>query len=363
MVSSRNYFFDVLRILSVVMVIISHYSYMFDTSTVLTFPRTYLTAGIGRLGVSFFFMISGALAYLSLTKYDMREFYRRRLFSVLVPYNIVYFFMGVLLLILSTVFLYPANPLADIGQGHRSVFAIFPSMLGFDHYLRGVYGINTAVLTGEWFIGCILLMYAVTPFIYRAMVRYPVWTMLAAIAVSVVTYDKGMTNPYWSAQVRISDFTFGMLLIHHKAWFSRYRYPLAVAGLVLIAAGTIWATQHQVSVRSILFPLKPMELVFAVAFLSLLLVVYPLIHPLFKHDTVRSVMMSLASRAYIIMLLQHVVIIFISVNIDMSTLNATSAIMWFVIALLATERLSALVKPLAVKCEKSLLEWRIFSKQ
>lgn len=64
----RNHFFDILRVVSVLFVITSHYSYMFDTSTVLTFPREYLTAGIGRLGVSFFFMISGALAYLSLSR-------------------------------------------------------------------------------------------------------------------------------------------------------------------------------------------------------------------------------------------------------------------------------------------------------
>ncbi|MDA6076377.1 acyltransferase family protein [Edwardsiella anguillarum] len=81
-------------------VITSHYSYMFDTSTVLTFPREYLTAGIGRLGVSFFFMISGALAYLSLRKYAAHEYYLRRVYSVLIPYNIAYFGMALLLLAL-----------------------------------------------------------------------------------------------------------------------------------------------------------------------------------------------------------------------------------------------------------------------
>ena len=360
MVSSRNYFFDVLRILSVLMVITSHYSYMFDTSTVLTFPREYLTSGIGRLGVSFFFMISGALSYLSLNKYNAREFYRRRILSVLVPYNVVYFFMGGLLLLLSLFFLYPGNPLSDIYHGHRSVLAIFPSLLGFDHYLRGVYGIDTAVLTGEWFIGCIILLYILAPLLYQAMVRYPLLTILAVLALSAVTYDKSITNPYWSAQVRISDFTFGMLLLHAKTWFSRYRYPLAAAGLALIVAGVFWAHAHQVSVRSVLFPLHPVAIVFAVAFLSLLLAVYPLINPLFNHAKVNNVMMSLASRAYIIMLLQHVVIIFISTNIDMSVLNPAQAFLWYGITLLACERLSAAIKPLAVKCEKSLLSWRCF---
>jgi|GEM_PF-1589748 len=355
MVSSRNYFFDILRILSVLLVITSHYSYMFDTSPLLTFPRDYLTGGIGRLGVSFFFMISGALSYLALSKYDIREFYRRRIFSVLVPYNIVYFFMGFLLLLLGGIFLYPDNPLTDIYNGNRSFLSILPSILGFDHYLHGVYEINTAYLTGEWFIGCIILLYAFSPFIFQAIVRYPIWTMLAALALSLATYDKNITNPYWSAQVRVSDFTFGMLLIHYKAWFTRYRYPMAAAGLILILAGTIWAGMHQLPVREVLFPLHPVAILFAVAFLTILLAVYPFIHPLFNHGHTRAIMMSLASRAYIIMLLQHVVIIFISTNIDMSSLNSAEAVMWYGVALLGSERLSSLIKPLAVRCEQMLL--------
>ncbi len=52
--STRNTFFDFLRLAAVLMVITSHYAYMFDTSALITFPREYLTGGIGRLGVSFF---------------------------------------------------------------------------------------------------------------------------------------------------------------------------------------------------------------------------------------------------------------------------------------------------------------------
>ncbi|MEG2828578.1 MAG: acyltransferase, partial [Edwardsiella sp. (in: enterobacteria)] len=260
----RNHFFDILRVVSVLFVITSHYSYMFDSSTVLTFPREYLTAGIGRLGVSFFFMISGALAYLSLRKYAAPEYYLRRVYSVLIPYNIAYFGMALLLLALGVFFTYPGNPLVEVGpNGTRSVLDMLPSVLGFDHYLHGVYEIKTVYFTGEWFIGCIILLYVISPLIYRAIVRYPMWTMLATVAITLMAYDTRVTNPYWSAQVRISDFTFGMLFIHLQAQFTRYVRPLALIGALLIVAGVSWAHISHQPVREVLFPLAPVSLLFA----------------------------------------------------------------------------------------------------
>ncbi|WP_370560431.1 acyltransferase family protein [Edwardsiella tarda] len=352
----RNHFFDILRVVSVLFVITSHYSYMFDTSSVLTFPREYLTAGIGRLGVSFFFMISGALAYLSLRKYAAGEYYLRRVYSVLIPYNIAYFGMALLLLALSAFFIYPNNPLAEVGpSGSRSVLDMLPSVLGFDHYLHGVYEIKTVYFTGEWFIGCIILLYAISPLIYRAMVRYPMWTMLATVAITLAAYDTRVTNPYWSAQVRISDFTFGMLFIHLQIQFTRYARPLALLGGLLITAGVAWAHLSHQTVREVLFPLAPVSLLFAVAFFFIVQALYQLLHPWLSRPQVSQVLLSLASRAYIIMLLQHVVVIFLSANLDMSVLNATQAIALYLIVLVAIERLSVLFKPLAVKTECLLM--------
>ena len=355
MQTTRNYFFDILRILAVLLVVTSHYSYMFDTSTVLTFPREYLTGGLGRLGVSFFFMISGALAYLSLRKYSVQEYYLKRVYSILLPYNIAYFSMAILFLILSVFFLYPGNPLADVLAGKRAFHSLLPSVLGFDHYLHGVYDINTAYFTGEWFIGCIILLYAVSPVIYWAIVRFPVCTMLAAVVVTLLAYDKSIVNPYWSAQVRVSDFTFGMLFIHFQPWFTRYRLQAASVSLLLVVTGVIVAHIDQLPVREVLFPLKPSSLLFAAAFLFILLAGYPLIHPLFNLDRFRQGLSSLASRAYIIMLLQHVVVIFVSANIDMSVLNATQAVMLYFGILICIERLSSFMKPLSVKCEQVLI--------
>lgn len=352
MLSTRNTFLDFLRLTAVLLVITSHYAYMFDVSTLITFPREYLTSGIGRLGVSLFFMISGALAYVSLTRYSLLEYYARRACSVLIPYNMVYFTAALILLVLGLYFRYPGSPLEQLMNGEKNVIAFFPTLVGIDHYLHGIWGVETAYLTGEWFIGCIILHYAIAPLVFRIMQLAPLLTMSATLAVSIVCYDKTLVNPYWSAQVRISDFAFGMLFMHFLPWFCKWRGLLAVMGLAVITCGCVMAGLSQKTIREVLFPLAPRSLIFSVPFLFILHASYPVINPLLTRHRVKSNVSGLASRAYIIMLLQHVVIIFISANINMAELNAAQATLFWVLALVTTERISAALKNGIAKAEK-----------
>ncbi|QLA06274.1 acyltransferase family protein [Enterobacter ludwigii] len=301
---------------------------MFDSSTRITFPREYLTGGVGRLGVSLFFMISGALEYISLKRYNLREYYVKRACSVLIPYNIVYFITGLTLLLLGVYFRYPQNPLEHDLMGERGILSLIPSFIGIDHYLHGIWGIRTAYLTGEWFIGCIILLYVIAPLIFRTMQRLPLLTMVVAISVSVLCYDTTIVNPYWSAKVRISDFTFGMLFMHFLPWFSRWRILLAVTGTAVILSGCMFADLSEKSVREVLFPLAPRSLIFSVAFLFVLYSGYPLINLLTSRFVHENTVSELASRAYIIMLLQHVVIVFIGANINSAELNVGQAVLF-----------------------------------
>ena len=356
MLSTRNTFLDFLRLTAVLLVITSHYAYMFDASTLITFPREYLTGGIGRLGVSIFFMISGALAYVSLTRYSLRVYYIRRTCSVLITYNMVYFTAALILLVLGLYFRYPGNPLEQLINGERNVFAFLPTILGIDHYLHGIWGVETAYLTGEWFIGCIILHYAFAPLVFRIMQLTPLLTMSAALTVSVLCYDSTLANPYWSAQVRISDFTFGMLFMHFLPWFSKSRPLLAVTGMAVILGGCVIADLSQKGIREVLFPLAPRSLIFSVAFLFILHACYPVINQVFTRFRLNNNVSGLASRAYIIMLLQNVFIIFISANINMSELNESQATLFWLLALITTERISAALKTYVAKTEKFIVK-------
>ncbi|MCY1700948.1 acyltransferase family protein [Lelliottia sp. SL45] len=357
MLLTRNNFLDFLRLTAVLLVITSHYAYMFDASILIAFPREYLTGGIGRLGVSLFFMISGALAYVSLTRYSLSEYYVRRTCSVLIPYNVVYFTAGLALIVLGLYFRYPGNPLEQLMNGERSVISLLPSIAGIDHYLHGVWGVETAYLTGEWFVGCIILHYAIAPLVFRAIQLEPFLTMMTALVISILCYDSTVVNPYWSAKVRISDFASGMLFIHFLPWFLKWRGLLAVTGIAVILTGCIMAGLSQKSIRHVLFPLAPRSLIFSVSFLFILHACYPVINFFFTRLRLHNIVSELASRAYIIMLLQHVVIIFISANVNMPQLNSGLAVLFYVLVLITTERISAALKTavkvaeiLTVKC-------------
>ncbi|MBL5884913.1 acyltransferase [Lelliottia amnigena] len=357
--STRNTFFDFLRLTAVLLVITSHYAYMFDTSPLITFPREYLTGGIGRLGVSLFFMISGALAYVSLTRYTAREYYVKRACSVLIPYNIVYFTAGLTLLALGLYFGYPKNPLEQLIKGERSVISFLPSVTGVDHYLHGVWGVETAYLTGEWFIGCIILLYIIAPLIFRILQGAPVMTMAATVVISVLCYNDTQVNPYWSAHVRMSDFTFGMFFMHFLHWFRKWRILLAAAGCAVILAGGITAAVSQKTIREILFPLAPQSLIFLVAFVFVFHAGYPVINQVFGRLRLQNAIYRLASRAYIIMLLQHVVIIFISANINMEKLNVGQAILFYGLILITTERVSVALKIAVMPAERIIVRYML----
>ncbi|TBL65028.1 acyltransferase [Hafnia alvei] len=357
MSNKRNYFFDYLRVLSVLLVITSHYAYMFDSSETLILPREFLTGGIGRLGVSFFFMISGGMAYLSLQKYATKDYYVRRVISILLPYNVVYFFMAVLLLAMGGVLHvdYPRNTLGMILSGERALWEWLPSLLGFDHYLHGIYDMDTLYFTGEWFIGCIIILYFLAPLLFK-LLNYPSFLTLAfALIISVTSYNDSALNPYWSASVRLSDFVFGMIFIKHYAYFEKYKLQQIACSGVCILMGGGYALSMSLDFRQVLFPLSPQSLIFSVSFFMLVFGGYR--YSNFLEDAkLQKGIRALASRAYIIMLLQHVVIIAISVNADMSKFNGAQAFTYYIVVLFTCERLSFIVKVVTSWCERKIMK-------
>lgn len=352
----RNVFYDYLRVLSVLLVITSHYAYMFDVSDILSFPRTYLTGGIGRLGVSFFFMISGGMAYLSLKKYSTKIYYFRRVISILVPYNVVYLLMAILLIILAQLYHvdYPRNPLEMLWHGDRTLWEWLPSFVGFDHYLHGVYDIDTLYFTGEWFIGCIIILYILAPLLFRMLNDSPLLALVFVLLISLISYDRSGLNPYWSASTRLADFMFGMFFIRYYTHFEKHKKWLALGANVCVLMGGLYALWTSIDLREVLFPLSPQSLFFSVSLFVLIFCGY-CYSPMRDSSRLQRGIQALAGRAYIIMLLQHVVIITISSNIDMSALTGLHAFGYYLVILAICERLSVVAKIATSWSERELL--------
>ena len=161
----RIYCFDLLKIISIILVFLHHI--MMDLYIVHPMHNLRIlevlilrpNMNLGMIACGLFVLISGATLALKGREEEPIEFYKKRLIRVLIPFYIAYLMYFIIKVItLKTIYIFGGIP------KWRFIFTI----LGIDEYLSAN-GIRTFSLgVGEWFLGCILLCYLVYPFLYKA---------------------------------------------------------------------------------------------------------------------------------------------------------------------------------------------------
>ena len=170
----RINFLDVLRFLAFGMIIFYHLvvrlhlSGCYELSKVEVFYSNH-NIHMGTIGVTMFFFISGLGLMLSTKdKFNLKEYLKKRFFKILLPFYIAYSMVFAVYSVIERGFTFFGNiPL------WRFLFTI----IGIDGYLYE-YGIETFYLIGEWFLGCIILMYLLFPVLRKCMIKYRNITML-----------------------------------------------------------------------------------------------------------------------------------------------------------------------------------------
>ena len=160
----RLYYLDFIRAISTIVIVLTHFNaiYLYNVSPVrpecavitLWVSNIY----IGAFGVSLFLIISGAaLMYVyGERKFDWKRFYKQRFLTIYPMFWIAYF----------GVFLYHTYKYGGIMQGIPKKNIIF-TILGMDGLMLNA-GVRVFYLIGEWFLGCIVLIYAVFPLIRKS---------------------------------------------------------------------------------------------------------------------------------------------------------------------------------------------------
>ncbi len=172
-VSNRIYFFDVIRVFAMVMIIVFHFNAFCIDFQVNMSPILFVGCAngtMGTIGVSLFFVLSGAsLMYAYRGKLEPRHYYVRRFLAVYPLYWITYAaFFTHFYIIHRMDRKYPASRL-------------LLSFLGMDGYLY--YKIPCYYLVGEWFVGCIILIYLLFPVLRKCVREWPVRTAAVTLAV------------------------------------------------------------------------------------------------------------------------------------------------------------------------------------
>jgi peptidoglycan/LPS O-acetylase OafA/YrhL len=225
--------FDCIRILAFLFVVASHLLVRVDATGI---PVRWNAHGTcwGQLGVGFFFMLSGASLSIGSLREGVRfrDFYRKRLAAILPPFWVAY---AVCLLFR---FAHDGQMTVD-----RDWLAAVPSVFGMDGYLSRQHG--TCYLVGEWYIGCLLLLYLLAPTVERLVRRWPVRALGGLYALSVasllLTPVLAEAVPFWNPNPRFNplshvfDFAFGMAFFRFiRPNFKRYAVAAGLSLAVVV---------------------------------------------------------------------------------------------------------------------------------
>lgn len=230
----RIFYLDFIRAIATVLILMTHYNAVYLYLPEPQPDKVFITANIaniyiGGFGVALFFIISGAsLMYVYDEKCELKNFYKKRFLSLYPMFWIAY----------TIAFLYQFY----MGKGINPLVPrrnIILSILGMDGYLSQV--VPTFYILGEWFLGCIILIYIIFPLLRYCIKRWPV--ALAVVAGILYVVFLILPSPFGLSKslvlpVRIPEILFGMYYIKY---IKKIKWPIAVGALAVLVVNGIVA--------------------------------------------------------------------------------------------------------------------------
>lgn len=200
---------DVIRFIAFAFIIYYHYFFNLEVTGLyqLTLPYFNDNMHIATLGVALFFMVSGFGLMLSAENRwnGALEFYKKRVTRIILPFYITWIGFFFYKFIMAKGWPFPANiPLT------RIIFTV----LGMDEYFL-MLGVGTFSLgIGEWFLGCLMFMYLIFPFLRFAMKKNPhiFFATSTVIWLVLVFWNPFKVVPHMNFCYKLYEFIIGMYL-------------------------------------------------------------------------------------------------------------------------------------------------------
>lgn len=210
-INNRIAEFDFIRAICTLGIVINHYTIAVDKYCKYI---QYFSEWIRKLWIFYryhFFILSGVLLYQHHADLkNITKFYIKRLYSIYPSYYVAYLPVFLLLLLLRPGYFKQAHPVA-----------FFLTILGFDGYTSKAIS-NYYTLVGDWFLGIIILLYIVFPFILKGVKKNSGIYLFVALAFFIAFLNWRMLNQNAFRNIFSCVLSFSLGMIIEKLHLYKY---------------------------------------------------------------------------------------------------------------------------------------------
>lgn len=329
---------DLIRLFSCLCVITCHFNacvsgfsngmFVYPNSVV---PNFYLENRIylGDIGTSLFFMLSGASLMMSYRKGNLKLYYKKRFLAIYPMFWVAYAAATVCDFFLQKAF----------SGGDWKLLLV--SLSGFDGYLAslGRIGFDFYKL-GEWFLGCIVLLYIIFPVLHACVEKKPAITAILVL-IGYAGYSllvRARNGAFVSVNffLRIPELVLGMLFIRYDLR-NRPGLMFGIAGAAALAA---WLLRNYI---------RPLTL--CVCMCMLLFAAMTWLGEKITSEKLRTWLLTLSNLTYPVFLVHHWMISRLASGFDPAVMSRRSAIFFYGIFLLFSFVLAHLLKTYTKKIQ------------
>ncbi|MCM3492835.1 acyltransferase [Paenibacillus lactis] len=226
MQKERVFGLDFIRAISVIIIVFYHFSTTligYKITSPLSKTWSYANGDISTIGISLFFIISGAALMTTYNKkYSMKKYLSKRFLSIYPMFWMAY--------IIAFLILFYINKTI----AHLPNINFLWTVIGMDGYM--LYRIPTYYILGEWFLGCIILLYLLFPILMFFMNKQPTILFIAAGVLFIFFVETyGFKMPIIRNFIaRIPEFLMGMYFIKYIKSVKFYQFLIASVVIMLL---------------------------------------------------------------------------------------------------------------------------------
>lgn len=358
---------DTIRVFAALTVIVEHYINFFPIAD---FGKMQMFFGhSGAIGVFAFFALSGYLIPPSLERTpNLWAFYKKKLVRIVVPFTVAYVVVASALVALTPIEPALANrsPFNYAMYQTGFLWELFLPMLPVDVNLLKYSGLPMFWFIGEWFMGVLLIMYMLSPFLYKLLRRAPLLTFAGSIVISIAVFyaaqpleaEGKILTAWWLFPTRIPEFLVGMILFMYKDFLEQHKQKIlsgVLAWTVLVVGVEEYMYFSETpEFLTCLFPLLPRSMLATIPFIYLLFVFADWLNRKFPQPLAR--FNSYSDVSYMVILTQHVILFIFSDAIDLKSLHTFGLFFMFFLIVIVIVCVSNEVKKFSDPVEQWLMK-------